>query len=208
MRMFILVLALSLALPVLPALAEEAVKIPAVDEALLADDAPFILSQDTPTIVNLPADAGSVLVGNPEHAQAVVENPRLVMLMPRRPGATSLTVLDTKGKLIMSRKVLVGGTTKTGTLRINRVCKPNDGSCNPTKVYNCAGRCYETIMPSVRDAGTLPPQPEPLPAAAVSAESSAIDTEVEDPTAGVTEAVQEQMQQIEKVLPSVDLEAQ
>ncbi len=148
---------------------DEATRIPPVDARLLEDDSPITISPDGPALVQLNEDAASVIVGNPAHATAMVENPRLIMLMPGAAGATSITALNAEGKAILNRKVLVGGGKGKGYIRINRACgsASRDG-CQPVTSYYCPGRCYETATPvsqqaptgeSVITTGNTPPPP-------------------------------------------------
>lgn len=117
-------------------------KAEAMDEA-----EPIRLSPDGPAIIKLNEDAGSVVIGNPAHATALLENPRMMMLVPQAPGATKVMVLNREGKAILNRHVLVG-TGRSGFMRVNRVCAlSSGGQCAPVSMYYCPDKCYETSVP-------------------------------------------------------------
>jgi len=119
--------------------------LPPMDARALDDGAPIRLSPDGPAVINLDRDAGTVIVGNPNHATAVMENPRMIMLMPGAPGATKIIALDREGKSILNRHVLVG-SGKKDFMRINRVCALGGDGCMPQSVYYCPDKCYETTV--------------------------------------------------------------
>lgn len=121
--------------------------LPPMPEAAMADDAPIRISPDGPAVIKLDEDAGSIIIGNPEHATALLESPRLLMLMPAQPGATKIMVLNRDGKTILDRHVVVS-SGRPGFKRISRVCATSQASgCQPVSVYYCPDRCYETAVP-------------------------------------------------------------
>lgn len=118
----------------------------ALPSAALDDGAPIRLSPDGPAVIKLDEDATSIIIGNPAHATALLENPRLMMLMPALPGATKVMALNRDGKAIFNRHVLVG-TGRDGFKRISRVCNTSTGgNCVPVSMYYCPGKCYETAV--------------------------------------------------------------
>ncbi|NBX65430.1 MAG: hypothetical protein EBQ96_00315 [Proteobacteria bacterium] len=113
--------------------------------AMEVDDA-IRLSPDGPAVISLDEDASSVIIGNPAHASALLENPRLLMLVPGLPGATKVMALNRNGKAIFNRHVLVGAG-KTGFKKVSRVCATSDsGVCAPVSMYYCPDKCYETAV--------------------------------------------------------------
>lgn len=119
---------------------------PALPSNALDENAPINLTPDGPAVVKLDEDAASVIVGNPAHATALLENPRLLMLMPGMPGATKVMALNRQGKAILNRHVFVGAG-KSGFKRISRVCSTSDsGNCAPVSMYYCPDKCYETTI--------------------------------------------------------------
>lgn len=124
----------------------DALAMPALAADAMGDDAPINLSPDGPAVVKLDEDATSIIIGNPAHASALLENPRLLMLVPGQPGATKVMALNRQGKAIFNRHVLVGAG-KSGFKRISRVCATSDsGTCAPVSMYYCPDKCYETAV--------------------------------------------------------------
>lgn len=139
----------------LTALAQDTMpKLEALPANALDDSAPIQMGPGGPSIVQLDQDAASIIVGNPTHATAVLENPRLIVLMPQQPGATQVMALDRSGKTILNRQVLVGGGSSKG-IRINRACSVsrNAANCQPVAMYYCPDRCYETALPTAEAMG-------------------------------------------------------
>ncbi|HEY8962990.1 MAG TPA: pilus assembly protein N-terminal domain-containing protein [Alphaproteobacteria bacterium] len=118
--------------------------LPPMDAKALDDGAPIRLSPDGPAVIQLDRDAATVIIGNPNYASAVMENPRMIMLMPGQPGATKIIALDREGKSILNRHVLVG-SNKSDFMRINRVCALGTETCMAQSVYYCpdGDKCYE-----------------------------------------------------------------
>ena len=65
------------------------------------------LTPDRTKVIRLDRDAASVIVTNPAHASVMLDSPRLLIVMPRQPGATSFTVLNAAGESILERDVIV-----------------------------------------------------------------------------------------------------
>lgn len=105
------------------------------------------LTPDRTEIIRLDADAASVVVTNPAHAQVMLETPRLLLVMPRAPGSTSLFVLDQNGETIYQRDILISGASKS-YVRIRKSCAANDANCANNSYYYCPDGCYEvTTVP-------------------------------------------------------------
>lgn len=103
---------------------------------------PIVISADSPALIRLERDAASVIIGNPAHAVASVESPRLILVNPVAPGATALIILDDKGEAILDQKIIVNAA-REGYVRINRVCAASDAEgCAPTSVYYCPDTCH------------------------------------------------------------------
>lgn len=107
------------------------------------------LTPDRTEVVRLEQDAASVVVTNPAHAQVMLETPRLLLVMPRQPGSTSLFVLDKDGNSIFERDIIISGSTKP-YVRIRKSCNDNAGNCNADTYFYCPDGCYEvgTVAPS------------------------------------------------------------
>lgn len=103
---------------------------------------PVRLTPDKTEMVKLDEDANSIIIGNPAHLNVLLENPRLLLLAARQPGATQLTVLNSEGKVIMQRHVIVSGP-KDEYVRIRRSCINGGNGCEQTTVYYCPGICHD-----------------------------------------------------------------
>src|SRR5690606_8543611 len=102
------------------------------------------LTPDKTEMVPLEREAHSIIVGNPDHAGVLMENPKLLLVVPRQPGATYFSVLDKDGKVIMQRHVVVAGPHEK-YVRIRRSCAnaTRSGNCQPVSVYYCPDMCHE-----------------------------------------------------------------
>lgn len=120
------------------------------------------LTPDNPLIVHLDSNARSLMVGNPAHLNAILDTVRTVVLVPRDPGATYLTVIGKDGKVIMQRHVIVAAPAEK-YIRIRRNCAgagSNSAACVETSMYYCPDMCYETkIISSTLGQPTSPPAP-------------------------------------------------
>lgn len=102
------------------------------------------VSPEGPQIVRLAEDAASVIVGNPTHATALLENPRTLIISGNQAGMTGLIVLGRNGEAILDARVIVGALSKD-FIRINRACANGAEGCLPVSMYYCAdGMCHPT----------------------------------------------------------------
>ena len=115
------------------------------------------LTPDRTEVVRLEQDAASVVVTNPAHAQVMLETPRLLLVMPRQPGSTSLFVLDKNGNSIFERDIIISGSTKP-YVRIRKSCNDSSSNCAADTYFYCPDGCYEvgTVAPS-DSAPEVPP---------------------------------------------------
>ncbi len=116
---------------------------------------PLRLTPDKSEIVRLEEDAVSIIVGNPDHLGILMDDSRLLILVPRQPGATYLTVLNQAGQVIMQRHVIVS-VANQNYIRIRRSCG-NDSACQQTTVYYCDGMCHETAIVRNNGSSVVPP---------------------------------------------------
>ena len=120
------------------------------------------LTPDNPLIVHLDSDARSIMVGNPAHLNAILDTTKSIVLIPRDPGATYLTVIGKDGKVIMQRHVIVAAPAEK-YIRIRRSCAgagSNGAACVETSMYYCPDMCYETkILSSTLGQPAAPPAP-------------------------------------------------
>ncbi len=113
------------------------------------------LTPDKSQLVHLDRDAASVVVGNPEYARVLIDNPRLAVVIPRKSGATYFTVLDKDGNVIMQRHVIVAAPKKN-YVRVRRSCinAAEGKACQPTSVYFCPDMCHEVGAAGGGDEGS------------------------------------------------------
>lgn len=105
------------------------------------------ITADRPAIIPLNDDATSVIVGNPAHATASLDNANTLIVNPLRPGATSLIVLDERGTAIFETQLLIN-PPKSNYVRINRVCSASTReTCRETSVFYCVEGCHEMVIP-------------------------------------------------------------
>jgi hypothetical protein len=126
------------------------------------EDDTLRLTTNKDQIIRLEKDAASVIVNNPNHAQVMLDSPRLLIVQPRNPGATSFKVLDARGNIILEKQIIVSNVRKH-YVRIRRMCQAGDGSCAPDSYFYCPGGCYEVT--AVRNMGgtATPPPPTAAP---------------------------------------------
>jgi len=170
---------LSIVTGVQPGLADDlmpAVTSPNVESAALPPGAthPDIrLTPDKSTIIRLDRDALSVIVGNPSHLNILLDTPRLLILVPRAPGATYFTVLDADGEVIMERHAVIAAPEQQ-YVRIRRSCA-NAGestACRATSVYFCPDICHEVDVTQAEEDVTETEVPDEAPAASETEEAT------------------------------------
>lgn len=127
-----------------------------------ADDDGFIrITPDTTRIVKLEQDAASVIVTNPLHARVLLDTPRTLIVMPRTPGTTPVTVLNARGETILQKTIVVSTTAQSKYVRIRRMCGQtgSGGDCVPTSYFYCPDGCYEVspVDPTTDSAAVPPP---------------------------------------------------
>jgi len=110
-------------------------------------------------LLRLAKDASVVMVADPLIADVAIQSPRLVFVLGKLPGETSLFILDKKGRNILTSDVLVIPAA-------DRQVTINRGVVEAT--YSCAPRCAEVMTPTAIAPGT--------PAAPPSSGSSATTT--------------------------------
>jgi len=124
-----------------------------------AIEGPLRLTSNKDVLIRLDQDAASVVVNNPAHAAVMLDTPRLLIVMPRLPGATSFHVLNAKGEIILKKDVIVSNVEKQ-YVRIRRACGANDASCQAAAYYYCPDGCYEVTPVPPGDANATPAPPQ------------------------------------------------
>jgi len=112
-------------------------------------------------ILHLNRNAASVIVANPAHAGVFLDTPRVLVIVPGTPGATSFTVLDVEGNEIMRRDVIIS-ERQNKYVRIQRICA-GSGGCVPSSVYFCPDGCHQ-VSTTGRDSGSVNVSARPGPA--------------------------------------------
>lgn len=107
---------------------------------------------DKAALVRLEKNASIVYVANPAIADVAVQSSRLIFVLGRAPGETSLRILDDKGKDILDSIVVVV-PNYTATVTINRN-EANRGSEELT--FSCDPVCAESRTPTSQRLRTAP----------------------------------------------------
>ena len=103
------------------------------------------MTQDKSELVKLTNEAASVVVGNPNHINVLLDTPDTLIVVPRAAGASHFTVMGKDGNIVMQRHVIVGAA-KEKYVRIRRSCNAaNAGSanCQAISTYFCPDSCHE-----------------------------------------------------------------
>lgn len=106
------------------------------------------LTPDKSELVKLDQEAASVIVGNPNHVNVMLDTPDTLVVVPRTPGASYFSVVGKDGSIIMQRHVVIGGGAhKENYVRIRRSCAGSGSStCQETSVYFCPDTCHEVSL--------------------------------------------------------------
>lgn len=102
---------------------------------------PLRLTMDRSQILHLDRPAASIIVGNPAHIGVMVDNAKTLIVAPRAPGATFLTVLDANKNVILQQHVIVA-SPNAQYMRIRKTCGGDAKSCEPMTAYYCPDMCY------------------------------------------------------------------
>jgi hypothetical protein len=129
--------------------------------------------------IPLDRDAASVIVANPAHASVFLDNSRLLVVVPRAPGATNFTVLDNKGQTIMSRQIMVTDKDDVSYVRVTRICESGGygrAACLPTTTYYCPDNCVPIAVPNADPDARLPQVPPIASAPSLQNSSGSVTT--------------------------------
>lgn len=118
---------------------------------------PLKLTPDKSELIRLGQQAGSIIIGNPDNLSVLADSAKTLVFVPKLPGATYVTILDTQGELLMQRHVIVAAP-KERYIRIRKSCAGNDADeCQPTQVYYCPGSCHEVrVQQEITEANDSP----------------------------------------------------
>jgi hypothetical protein len=103
------------------------------------------MTPDKSKLVRLHEDAASVVVTNPTTISVLLDSPRLLVILPRLPGTTTFTVLNSGGKIIMERTVIVATAAQPKYVRIRKLCQGGDPNCVRSAYFYCPDGCYEVL---------------------------------------------------------------
>ena len=107
---------------------------------------PLKLTPDKSEIIKINRPAASIIIGNPNHLTILADSSKRLVAVPRAPGATSFTILDKDGEVIMQRHAIIAAP-KQEYLRIRKTCaNSGDNNCQETSVFYCPDMCHELMM--------------------------------------------------------------
>jgi hypothetical protein len=95
-----------------------------------AERDPLRVSVDAIQVLDLTADARTVVVGNPEIVDATVVSARRLFLIGKRQGQTNLLVIDRAGAETINTMVQVG-PPDAGVVTLNRGVREYQLTCSP-----------------------------------------------------------------------------
>lgn len=101
------------------------------------------LTPDRSVILKMDHPVATVVVGNPNHVNVLVDSATRLIVVPRAEGASHFTAMDVEGNIVMQRHVIVAGEEKN-YVRIRRGCG-DDANCQRSSVYYCPDSCHEII---------------------------------------------------------------
>ncbi len=114
-----------------------------IDGEITSSAYPMIrLTPDKPEIVRLSRNMANVIVGNDAHLSVYPDSSRTLVLIPRLPGATYFEAVDSTGRVIMGRHVIVA-SPKQDYIRVRRTCTAEMDGCQRYSVFFCPDMCHE-----------------------------------------------------------------
>lgn len=112
----------------------------------------LVIGLDEAEIVRLDQPAGTIIVGNPAIADALVQSPELLVVTGKSYGSTNLIVLDQAGDKLAEFDLQVGGsqrnmvTVQRGANRYSYSCTP---TCNSALVLGDQTETYQAVQQQV-----------------------------------------------------------
>lgn len=126
---------------------------PAVAEPVLKR-VPVGVAVGDVTTLEIAGDVRTVVVANPEIADASVTTPRKLMLLGKKPGYTTLVVMGADGVPLLNATVMVT-PEEMGALTVDRGLKETNMTCTP--------RCVTTEAAKDTSGGASPAPQPPIP---------------------------------------------
>lgn len=108
----------------------------------------LVVTLDQAKIMRVAAPAGTIIIGNPAIADAILQDAQTLVITGRAYGSTNLLVLDSDGEPIADNQLIVQAPTDTvtvyrGPARASLSCAP---LCQPTMVPGDSGEAFSTIQ--------------------------------------------------------------
>jgi pilus assembly protein CpaC len=110
----------------LAALAVGAVMPASAQEQVAVTGAKIQIERNEGTLLRIDQPAASVFVANPEIADVAVKSPRLIYVLGKKPGETTLYVVDENEKVLLSSTVVVAHNLSRLTEELRRVVPNGD----------------------------------------------------------------------------------
>ena len=98
----------------------------------------MVVELDKSMRLSLPAPARDIVVSNPSVVDVAMLSPTSLLVLGKGYGITNLMVVDSAGRTLMDREVMVGSSDAN---RVSYYRGPNVTN------YSCAGRCERTPLP-------------------------------------------------------------
>lgn len=115
----------------LSALFAAAFGVVAFSSPALANDPIYQVDMNKTQILRLPAEAGSVIIGNPAIADVTVHSPTTIMVVGRGFGETNLVILDRNGHTMVDADIQVTSITPSNGVRLFNAKARETYSCSP-----------------------------------------------------------------------------
>lgn len=113
------------------------------------------VTPDRSELIRLEKAASSIIVGNPAHLSVLADNSKTLVLVPKQPGTTFITILDKDSNVIMQRHVIVAAAKDKNYLRVRNTCTNSESKeCQTTQVYYCPDSCHGIGLASEDDEGS------------------------------------------------------
>jgi pilus assembly protein CpaC len=110
----------------LAALAFDVVMPASAQEQVAVTGAKIQIERNEGTLLRIDQPAASVFVANPEIADVAVKSPRLIYVLGKKPGETTLYVVDENEKVLLSSTVVVAHNLSRLTEELHRVVPDGD----------------------------------------------------------------------------------
>jgi len=117
---------LAFGMAALAALAIGAVMPASAQEQVAVTGAKIQIERNEGTLLRIDQPAASVFVANPEIADVAVKSPRLIYVLGKKPGETTLYVVDENEKVLLSSTVVVAHNLSRLTEELRRVVPNGD----------------------------------------------------------------------------------